>query len=87
LRNKSLPEKFIDPFDPKNEPEQEEEPVNEKGGKGKKGKEPPKEVEEVEEEEEENTGPKIEYTLGKQYKDGDLGDASYLCRRKGPIPH
>ncbi|CAI2381989.1 unnamed protein product [Moneuplotes crassus] len=85
---KPIPKQFVDPFEPKDEPEEEEEPVNEKPAKGKKAaKEPPKEPELEEEPEQAENGPKYEYKLGKKFVDGEKGDASILCRSKGPIPH
>lgn len=87
IKNKELPKTFVDPFEHKVEAA-DEEPVPEKDPKAKKGaKEVAKEPEEPEVKEEPERGPKLDYKLGKPKKDGDLGDAGYLCRNKGPIPH
>jgi hypothetical protein len=66
IKNKEIPKQFVDPFDPKNQVEENEEP---------------------QEDENQDTGPKLGYKVGKKKFDGDLGDASYLCRHNGPIPH
>lgn len=85
VKNKELPKQFIDPFDPKNEVVEEE--VNEKDPKAKKGKEVVKEPEEPPVDLNQDSGPKIDYKVGKKKFDGDMGDASYLFRHRGPMPH
>lgn len=86
IPNKELPKTFVDPFEKKDEPV-EEEPI-EKDPKAKKGvKEATKEQEEEEPKEEDSSGPKLQYKIGKFKKDGNLGDAGILQRHKGPIPH
>jgi hypothetical protein len=83
---KELPKNFVDPFEHKDEP-MEEEPT-EKDSKAKKGtKEVAKESEEEEPKEDDALGPKLQYKIGKFKKDGNQGDAGLLQRHKGPIPH
>jgi hypothetical protein len=52
----------------------------------KPAKDQPKETEEQEPADDGETGPHLEYKLGKAKVDGDHGDAGYLLKAKQPVP-